>query len=96
MMGMVAVAGLALMTRTACSPSMPGIWWSMKMTSGRLWPRCSSACSADAAVSTRNPLPARIAPSACRAVRLSSTISAYLAKTISVPQGPSAAFTTPY
>src|SRR5258708_10136125 len=52
MIGIIAVCGLPLMAFTACNPSMPGMRWSMKMRSGRLFFRFSMACSADSAMST--------------------------------------------
>ena len=36
MIGMVAVRGLFLIDCTAWKPSMPGMRWSMKITSGRV------------------------------------------------------------
>src|SRR3984893_10388572 len=52
MIGIMAVCGLPLIACTACKPSMPGMRWSMKIASGRLFFKYSMACSADSAMST--------------------------------------------
>ena len=72
--GMVAVRGSALIACTAWKPSMPGIRWSMKMTSGRLRCRYSRACSADSAVST--------VMACCSSIRLRMTLAERESSTI--------------
>ncbi len=79
MMGMAAVAGLRLMALVASTPFMPGMRWSMKITSGCCSPfRKSRASSAEPAMLTSMLRPSRSLLSANRATLESSTSNAVL------------------
>src|SRR4029079_8248301 len=73
-MGMALVAGSALSCWVSSSPSMPGIWMSMRIRSGRHWVSVTWASSASPALRPSYPSAPNSANASRMLIGLSSTI----------------------